>query len=87
MDIDANLNMMLSTIAECIIYLSPVDLFSKGSHLGVGNTPDTDDIIGVTGEEDGTVNGPSEGDTLGIVALFTDTSEFGTEFRNNRLGF
>lgn len=43
------------------------------------DTPGTDDVVGVTGEEGLAIGGPGEGDTLGLAGLLADVLELGLE--------
>lgn len=43
------------------------------------DTPGTDDVVGVTGEQGLAVGGPGEGDTLGLPALLAGGGELGLE--------
>lgn len=43
------------------------------------DTPSTDDVVGVAGEEGLAVGAPREGDALGLAALLADVLELGLE--------
>lgn len=52
---------------------------------GGADLPDTDVVVGVTGEEGLTVSGPGKGDTLGSLRLLSNVVELGNELNNNGL--
>lgn len=54
----------------------------------MGNSPDADDVVGVTSEEGGTVSRPGEGDTLDWHSLLVVRwRDFRAEFLNADLAF
>lgn len=59
---------------------------SKGrGHLGAGDLPDTDDVVGVAGEEGGAISGPGEGDGLRGLGVLAEVGELGGELADGRL--
>ena len=52
----------------------------RSKRLSAGHdTPGTDDVVGVTGEEGLAIGGPGEGDALGLAGLLADVLELGLE--------
>ena len=50
------------------------------------NGEDTDNVVGVTGEEGLTVGGPGEREALGVGGVLANTGELGLELVNDALG-
>lgn len=50
------------------------------------NGEDTDDVVGVTGEEGLTVGGPGEREALGVGRVLANSGELGLELVNDALG-
>lgn len=62
---------------------SPHSLTTNQPHLSARhNTPSTDLVVGVTGEQGLAIGGPGEGDTLGVTALLALLNVLGLELVN-----